>query len=222
MSGGNSSESLNALIKEYRKMSQSGSTSTPELEVRFGTKGIKPITRIDFDNVVKRLKAAGFKPTTPEPKSFLRVQSEFIDPNTSVSRISNVRADIVGLKNVQQYCKRNTLGLDSSGKPTTEFTRKQRRFNNSDDDDSLVNPVDFDDFNFRAVLSTEEIMTTETSPIVRDAVENWGSRKKIFRYITRTSFRHPDFPLEVDLSVGSKSPFPKTVSEFIKYSLFFP
>ena len=205
MSGGSSSESLNALIKEYRKMSQFDSTSSPELEVRFGTKGIKPVTRIDFDNVVKRLKASGFKPTSPEPKSILRIQSEFIDPNTSVSRISNVRADVVGLKNIQQYCKRNTLGLDSSGKPIVEFTRKQRKFDDGDESEALVNPVEFDDFNFRAVLSTEEIMTTETSPIVRDAVENWGSRKKIFRYITRTSFRHPSLPLEVDLSVIKES-----------------
>ena len=32
-----------------------------ELEVKFGTKGIKPLTRNDYDNVIKKLKSLGFK-----------------------------------------------------------------------------------------------------------------------------------------------------------------
>jgi hypothetical protein len=35
-----------------------------ELEVKFGTKGIKPLTRNDYDNVIRKLKSFGF--TSPD------------------------------------------------------------------------------------------------------------------------------------------------------------
>ena len=42
----------NPYIKDFKKSS--------ELEVRFGTRGIKPLTKIDYDNVICKIKSLGF------------------------------------------------------------------------------------------------------------------------------------------------------------------
>ena len=50
---------INHYFSEGKKEQESGKgnkNKIPEIEVRFGTKGIKPISKIDFDNVVKKLK----------------------------------------------------------------------------------------------------------------------------------------------------------------------
>ena len=51
------------------------------MEVRFGTaRGMKPVSRIEYDNVVKRLLSAGF--TIGMENYMLRMNSEYTDPKT--------------------------------------------------------------------------------------------------------------------------------------------
>jgi hypothetical protein len=78
-----------------------------ELEVRFGTKGIKRIDKIDFDNVIKKLKSIGFK--IEQDTYLMRAYPEFIDPITGINKISSVRLEIEGLSMIQTYCKTNSL-----------------------------------------------------------------------------------------------------------------
>jgi hypothetical protein len=47
-----------------------------ELEVKFGTKGIKPLTRNDYDNVIKKLKSLGFRTSDSDGLYSLRVNCE--------------------------------------------------------------------------------------------------------------------------------------------------
>ena len=49
-------EQLNILSQFYLN-SITGKYNEYELEAKFGTRGIKPITKIDYDNVVKKLKS---------------------------------------------------------------------------------------------------------------------------------------------------------------------
>ena len=68
-----------------------GREGTSEMEVRFGTaRGMKPVSRIEYDNVVKRLLSAGF--TIGMENYMLRMNSEYTDPKTGRTRISNIRA----------------------------------------------------------------------------------------------------------------------------------
>ena len=72
---------------------------TPELEVRFGTKKIKYLTKINFNNVIKTLLFNDFK---------------LINENYSLKIIlenenSNIRTEIIGLPNIQYYCKNNNI-----------------------------------------------------------------------------------------------------------------
>ena len=60
-----------------------------ELEVRFGTRGIKPLTKIDYNNVIQKLKSLGFSSANEEGAYMLRIQSEFLDPVTGTFKISN-------------------------------------------------------------------------------------------------------------------------------------
>ena len=63
-----------------------------ELEVRFGTK--KHVTQIQFDDVIAKLKSVGFSTENPQGKYHMNVQSEFVDPRSGMTKISNVRTEI--------------------------------------------------------------------------------------------------------------------------------
>ena len=95
----------------------------PEIEVRFGTKGIKPISKIDFDNVVKKLRSLDFGVVSSDIYT-LKIGSEFLDANSGRYRDSNVRVEIEGLGAIQQYCQTNDLEslINSSSRYKIIFT----------------------------------------------------------------------------------------------------
>ena len=172
-----------------------GRDGTSEMEVRFGTaRGMKPLSRIEYDNVVKRLLSAGFE--LGEQAYLLRMNSEFTDPKSGVTRVSNIRAEVAGLGNVSAYCKSNDL---DDKRERVQFVQKgwQRIA------DGVVRPVDVPDFNMRASLSLEKDLTS--SQIARSMVSSWRDNKKQFRYINRYRLKHPDLPISVDVSIVKQS-----------------
>ena len=80
---------LGKLIKVYLDdLFKVGANTELELEVKFGTRGIKPIGRIDYGNVIKRLLSYGFVPTgNGNSKYLLRIQNEYIDVSTGTVRL---------------------------------------------------------------------------------------------------------------------------------------
>ncbi len=52
--------------------------SSQEFEIKFGTKGTHAITKIKYQNVIKRLLSLGFKPATAQDTYLLRVVNNFI------------------------------------------------------------------------------------------------------------------------------------------------
>ena len=48
-----------------------------EFEIKFGTKGNRPLTRNNFDNVIQKLKSNGFKYLDNKSNYYLRIQSEY-------------------------------------------------------------------------------------------------------------------------------------------------
>ena len=197
-------DKFKSLLKDY-KNSVFVVSSNLELEIRFGTKGLsKPITKIDYNNVLERLLARGFKLKTND-QYLLRIQNEYFDNKEQKNKLSVIRCELSGLSTIQNYCKTNRPPDNA------EFYRKSyfRK------EDRLIYPVDFDEFNFRVSLQEEKKIPNKTN-IVRQILDSWENSKKVFRLINRVSLIHNDLPLQVDMSIvkTSKKKFKSYIPEY--------
>jgi hypothetical protein len=180
--------------------------SVSELEIRFGTnsKISRPITKIDYENVVKQLYNYNFVCDNPSGLQILRIQNEYIDTRTGITKCSNIRAEIVGIDLVQEYCKTNSIqkiidmtSTHYSSRYKVKFTKKTPP---EDSSKQRVKPVDFPDFNFRVSYQLEQDFMPNSN-IVKGIIGKWADNKKCFRYINRVRFSHPDYPLFADISI---------------------
>ena len=172
---------------------------TYELEVKFGTKGIKPLTRNDYDNVIQKLKSLGFETSNNSGDYYLRINCEFLDPMSGKFKLSDIRTEIYGLHNIQDYCKNNDIKeIYTKNFTSVSFINKKLVTIEKDKFKERIYPVDVNDFNFRITLNLEETVKTGIKNFI---IENWKKSKKIFRYLNRVSFKHPDHPVVVDISI---------------------
>jgi hypothetical protein len=199
-------EQFNRLVKIFYDQGLFRSSSflvNNELEVRFGTKDIKRLTKNDYDNVVKTLKSFGFVSANPTGVPSLRIKNEFLDNTTGRFKMSDIRTQIDGLIGIENYCKSNDIqSVYKSFASSVEFLNKKPFINPVNK--KLVRPVDINDFNFRVSLQSEERVK---KGIENHIIYNWRKSKKEFRYLNRVTFEHPDYPVRVDLSIaksGSK------------------
>uniref|UniRef100_A0A6C0D8H3 mRNA (guanine-N(7))-methyltransferase n=1 Tax=viral metagenome TaxID=1070528 RepID=A0A6C0D8H3_9ZZZZ len=177
-----------------------------ELEVRFGTRGIKPLSKIDYDNVIKKLKSLGFNSTLEQGNYMLRIQNEFLDPNTGKFKLSSIRAEINGFHTIQEYCKHNDIKKLMSNGNNVDFQNKGPYTTGSGKDAQRSYPVNFDDFNFRVSYNVENRLRNNTG-LTQSIIDNWEKSKKLFRYINRVTFIHPNIPINVDISIVKTSKF---------------
>ena len=181
-----------------------------ELEIRFGTnpKLSRPISKIDYDNVVKQLYACGFKPENIDGTQILRIQTEYTDPNTGITKMSNIRAEITGSDLIQEYCKTNSLqkviDMPSTVFNKLKFTKKSTAIKRDGPVMSFIRKLDMDDFNFRVSYQTEEDFNIQSN-IARNIISKWMDSKKMFRCMNRVRFYHPDMPIFADLSIVKSS-----------------
>jgi hypothetical protein len=180
-----------------------------ELEIRFGTntKVAKPLSKIEYDNVVRQFYNAGFVTEDSEGAHMLRIQNEYTHRRKGEVTISNIRAEIVGMDLIQEYCRTNNLQKILDMPSTTsavgdkiKFTQKQFPIVGGRDDGKPLKPVDFPDFNFRVSYQYERDYTPR-SDIARQILSSWNDSKKVFRYINRVRFMHSDYPVFLDVSI---------------------
>ena len=189
----------NPIIPQDRKVS--------ELEIRFGTnpKLSKPISKMDYDNVVKQLYACGFKPENKAGNQLLRMQNEYIDVKTGKLKMSNIRAEIVGTDLIQEYCRTNNLqkviDMPSTLFNKIKFTQKMSAKNEKDE---YIRKLDMEDFNFRVSYQTEQDFNIQSN-LARNIISKWVDSKKLFRTMNRVRFYHDDYPLFADLSIVKSS-----------------
>ena len=209
-SGGsqNEKEELTKIINLYLESSPMYRTDQKvnEVEIRFGTNPYlsKPISKIDYDNVVKHLYSLGFTCSNTKGLMMLRIQNEYTDIHTGFTKISQMRAEIVGMDLVQEYCRTNNLQklLDlpstlSGNTPKIKFTTKmQPKYKNGE----FVKPANFNDFNFRVSYQLEQDFNT-SADAVRNTISKWTDQKKLFRYLNRVRFSHPTYPVFADISI---------------------
>ena len=172
----------------------------PEFEVRFGTKKIKNINKGDFYNIIKSLLNYDFKLNNEE--YHLKIMNN--------SNLSNIRTQIIGLPNIQSYCKLNNFSgiLDETN---LLFVQKEYFKNNAD----YLYPLDFDDYNFRVCYQVEQNYSV-TNSTIEELKDKWNSIKKVFRYIKRYEYKHPSLPFVVHCSIvkTSKSHDGKFIEQF--------
>jgi len=194
----------------------SNNRRTNEMEIRFGTnsKVANPISKTDYENVIQYLKNVGFSTENPEGLHILRINSEYYNTARSETVMSNIRAEVVGLDLIQQYCRTNSIS-DLIHLPSTvsasadkiKFTQKIPPMiaNKSNTESKPLKPVDFQDFNFRVSYQMETDYNVR-SEIAKRIISSWTDNKKIFRYINRVRFSHPDYPVFADVSIVKASP----------------
>jgi len=183
-----------------------GEYSDVEMEVKFGTRGIKPITKLDYDNVVKKLYSLNFSPAKTSGSYSLKIQSEFLDMRTGEFKSSpdfdRFRVEINTLSLIEEYCRSGNIGslLSRYSKDKVSIMRKQ----DVKIKEEIISSADFNDFNFRVTYKTEDSVGKH-SKIAHELISNWEKTKKQFRFINRVSFTHPDYPFKIDLSVVKSS-----------------
>jgi len=178
-----------------------------ELEIRFGTNTrlSRPISKINYDNVIKQLYACGFRIDNPDGLQILRINTEYTDSRTGQSKMSNVRAEIMGSDLIQEYCRTNSIeklmSMPSNTHNKLKFTQKMTA---QDKSGVNIQRLDMDDFNFRVSYQTEQDYNMK-APFVQRIVSEWNDSKKIFRCMNRVRFYHPELPIFADLSIVKSS-----------------
>jgi 2-polyprenyl-3-methyl-5-hydroxy-6-metoxy-1,4-benzoquinol methylase len=200
------------LEKQEHPEKSSQSSVTPEIEVRFGTRGIKPLTKINYDNVIKKLKSLGFISIGTTGEYSLKIETEFLDINTGQFRSSNARTEINGINAIQEYCKTNDINIVLEKYNSSVSIMKKGPIIV---DGQMIRSADFDDFNFRVTYSGEEEIR-KNSKLGRDIFENWLKTKKSFRYINRVSFYKDGLPFRVDMSIVRSSDRDRERGRYVK------
>jgi hypothetical protein len=196
----NPNEKLKKYLDIYLSPSESRTSTVDELEVRFGTE--KPITQIQFDDVIAKLKSLGFSLENMAGLYRLTIQSEYTDPKSGYTKISSIRTELSGLANIQEYCKKNTIDLDANSRIVQDaiFVQKNRKSVNG----TILQSIDFDDFGFRVNYKTES-KRNRRSNVIGKMISEWNESKKIFRLIKRFTFTHENYPLKIDCSIVRSS-----------------
>jgi hypothetical protein len=194
----NTQKQIDNILIKYLENGMNKSEGEPELEVKFGTKGIKNISKIDFDNVIQYLKSVHFQLEVSNSYS-LKMQNEFLDKKTGKTKLSLIRIEINGLYDVQKYCKNNSL---NDLKPV--FLQKKDVTLNGE----KIYPVNVNDFNFRITYKNENKINPMSS-FAEKIKSDWENQKKNFRYINRSTFIHPDYPFRVDMSIVKENAYEK-------------
>ena len=178
-------------------------TMNNELEVKFGTKGVKPYTKVDYDNVIKKLKSLGFGSRYEEGYYLMRISYEHLDKSGQY-KDSNIRTELTGFRTIQEYCRTNDISKLLNAEQhmsAVKFVKKTPVYENND----MLRDVNFNDFNFRVSYRKEEDYSA-SNIMIRNVTQNWMQVKKTFRYINRVSFAHPDIPVTIDMSIVKSSP----------------
>jgi len=198
------------IISSFFLNNPDGKYNKFEMEAKFGTRGIKPITKLDYDNVVKKIKSLGFISANEVGTYSLKIQPEFIDIKTGDIKTSSdfdrFRIEIETLTSIQEYCKTDDLKFVNDKHGSTVSIMRKLDAKLEANSENSIGSANFDDFNFRVSIKNEETIS-KNGKIGLEVFSNWNRSKKVFRYINRVSFIHKDkdTPFQIDLSIVRNS-----------------
>ncbi len=202
-------EMIGAYFKQNPAISTNKYKPVPELEVSFGTiRNNKNITKLDYDKVVKHLYSEGFTTENSRGVHMLRIKEEYVDARTGENRISNIRAEIMGVDLIQEYCRTNSiqkiLDMPSTMYAESEklkFTQKTAVY---DADKKPIRSIQFPEFNFNVKYQMERDFSVDSN-LAKTSISKWTDTRKIFRHMNRVQFRNPVLPIFVDISIVRSS-----------------
>ena len=169
------------------RVAQDGIEISDELETRF-----KKISKINQDNVVKKLISLGF---TRKP----------VVSSLNVLLNNGFRVSVTGEQNVYQYCNNGRL----TDKMLESMEKKTR--------DDIVDFAEANEYPFRIVMSTEQPVSDSERESIKTS---FNSIDKSYRYIRRVSFTHENYPyLVIDMSTVKQSS-PNQNSSFLNSGIF--
>lgn len=176
-----------------------------EFEVRFGTKGHELI-RENIVDVSQRLQGSGW--IGGASVYLLRVTPQFVQGQTGRTTLSQVRAEISGMPDIEAFCENDLITDDVQGNRLKDSVKLVRKTRVRGADGSTVSPLDNKDFGIRFSLKTEKTLTAR-DPLARSTLLNWTSSKKLYRLLKRTTYSKPGVPWLVDVSIVRQSPSPE-------------
>ena len=205
----NAKKEFEHMVEAYVSANPAYDRKKHELEVSFGTtRHTRAITKMDYDNTIRQLYAAGFTTDNARGVHMLRISEQYVDARSGENRISNMRAEIMGIDLIQEYCKTNSIQkiLDMPSTMFAEnekltFTQKTAVF---DAKKEPIRSVAFPEFSFNVKYQMERDYRSD-SPMVRTMIDKWTDRRKVFRHLNRVQFRHPTLPVVADLSIVRRS-----------------
>ena len=173
--------------------------SEHELEVKFGTKGKKTLSRNNYNDVIKKLKSYGFELTNDESRHTLKIQGQY-KTSSGYTKLSSTRVEINGMSNIQKYCETEDLSkmTKNMGENNLKIYDKSFLVHN----EKRIYPVNTDDFNFRLTYNVESQLNSKKEFAT---MINWNENKKVYRYLNRCSFKHPEYPFVIDISIVKNS-----------------
>lgn len=191
----------NELLESYIAIYlQSANKSSQEIEAVFGSGYGNNITRIDFENVIAKLKSLGFANFESEGSYHLNIQNQFIDKRSGKTTIGNIRTTISGIVAIQEYCKTNTFNLDDPPRHISFMQKISKNYENR-----RLSPIVYNDFGFKINYKEEKLLKPSFG-IVRELLQSWNQEKKVFRLIKRFTFKSVLFPhIKVDCSIVRSS-----------------
>jgi len=193
---------LHSLVEKYVEEAGTRDDMLKELEVRFGTRGRRRISRMDYDNVIRHLLSVGFTVDDPEGENLLRISSEYVNKSTGSTMMSNIRAELEGLVAIRSYCESNTI-------PTSEGTKVQFvRKGWLKQGNTTYYPADIPQYNLRVALSEEEILPARAG-IVKGIMDTWTTTRKVFRYLNRVKLVKAGTPIKVECSIVKMNTYTK-------------
>lgn len=171
----------------------------PELEVKFGTKGYKQLTKMDYDNVIKKLISEGYTCDNTDGFYSLRIIPDILDIRTGEVKPTNIRVEVNGLNSVQEYCRTNDILklVENIHFPVNFLEKRPVKVEGAK---YPLKPVEFKDFNMR-VSYVNEIKHNSQGKAVMELFDNWSKSKKIFRFINRVTYYKPGGLFKFDLSI---------------------
>jgi hypothetical protein len=154
---------------------------------------------------VKQLYSCGFIPDNENGYQILRINNEYIDEKTGITKMSNIRAEVAGADLIQEYCKTNDL-KKVMDMPSTVFNKLKftQKITAKDRNGDILRPVDNPEFNFR-VSYQHEIEYNTNARVSKEIIAKWNDAKKTFRCLNRVRFSHPDIPIFADISIVKRS-----------------
>ena len=205
-------ELLNLYIKYYLGKEK---RRNDELEVRFGTNPYHALTKIDFDNIIEKVKSLGFTSDNPQGEYSLNISNEYDDPRSGRKKMGNIRTSIKSLPAIEKYCKDNTLTEENIFESIysqnvsfqQKFRKKVREEQDGEEKEISLTPIDFRDFEFRVNYKSELNLTLENkgSFKVKNLLNDWSNQKKTFRLIKRYSYTTYELPFRIDCSIVKTS-----------------